>query len=56
MVPMDISTNIKGGGGYFTKLLVRGDQSAMKKWTPSDLMLWKNEGSKRSKNNKKGVN
>ncbi len=56
MCSVTVSLTGQGGGGYFTKLLVRGDQSAMKKWTPSDLMLWKNEGSKRSKNNKKGVN
>ncbi len=27
----------------------------MKKWTQQDLRFWKNKGSKRFKNNKKGV-
>ncbi len=50
-----VTENPGGGGeGVLHNIFGRGVQSMMIKWTQSDRRCCKNEGSKRSKNNKKG--
>ncbi len=45
---------IPGGGGNFTKYLETVCSMQTKNWTQSDLRFCENEGSNRSKINKKG--
>ncbi len=49
-----LSTGVVGGGAALHQIFGGRVQHAMKKWTQWDLRFCKNEGSKRSKNCKKG--
>ncbi len=46
--------SILGKRGVFHKVLVGWGPAHDEKWTQQDLKFWKNKGSKRSKNHKKG--
>ncbi len=48
--------DLHGGRGVLHQIFCNWVQHAIKNWTQSDIRFCKNEGSKRSKTNEKGVN